>query len=67
MERLVGSTDGIDALRRLAKDNRDFLKYLLTEARSNSDHTTNFKSADGAKYVLRLKMQTGEIEVQPVE
>lgn len=67
MKRLVGDTNGIDALRKLAEDNKDFLKYLITEARSNSDHATNFKAEDGARYVLRLKLQTGELEVQPAE
>jgi len=67
MERLIGDQAGIDALRSLSKTNREFLKYLITEARSNSDHTAAFQAEDGTKYKLKLDLATGQMEVSPAD
>ena len=65
MERISGDPEGIAALKQMAATHREFLKYLLTEARTNSDHTATFQSDAGDKWVLKLDLATGKLEVQP--
>lgn len=65
MERLIGDPAGLEALKVLSESNRQFLKHLIVEARSNADHCARFKSEDGAEYLLRLNMVTGQLEVRP--
>lgn len=67
MERLTGDPDGIAALKQMASSHREFLKYLITEARTNSDHSATFQSDGGTKWVLKLDMATGKLEVSAAE
>lgn len=64
MERLTGDPHGIAALKRLSETHRQFLKHLITEARSNLDHCARFQDEDGTRYTLRLNLQTGQLQVQ---
>jgi hypothetical protein len=63
--KLVGDTEGIAALKVLHQADKEYLKFLVGEAKSNADLKTSFKSKDGKKYVLRLDLATGDLEVQP--
>ncbi len=62
--RVVGDDDGVAALKALAADNRDYLKFLITEAQSNSDHTASFRAADDTRWVVRFHPESGELEVR---
>jgi hypothetical protein len=61
---VVGDPVGVAALKDLAGQSRDFLKFLLQEARSASDHQATFTGADGTRWSLRLDLATGDIDVQ---
>ena len=62
--KLVGDTDGIAALKELSQNNRDYLKFLIAEAGTNTDHTANFTGPDGTKWHLVVKPGSGELEVK---
>jgi hypothetical protein len=62
--RLVGDHDGIAALKRLVADHRDYLKFLLAEAGSNTDHAASFRDPDGVLWQLVHRPLTGELEVR---
>ncbi|HLU65733.1 MAG TPA: hypothetical protein VKZ63_05630 [Kofleriaceae bacterium] len=62
--RVVGDPVGVAALREMAGQNRDFLRFLIQEARSSTDHQATFTSGDGARWTLRLDLATGDLDVQ---
>jgi hypothetical protein len=62
--RLTGDPDGIAALKALNAEHRDYLKFLITEAQSNSDHVASFKTGDGTLWELALHVSTGVLEVR---
>ncbi len=64
MERLSGDEQAIEALRALAKAHKQFVKHLISEARTSSDHTATFQSDDGTKYALTLDLRSGQLEVR---
>lgn len=62
----MGDPEGIAALKQLAATSRDFLKFLITEARSASDHIAPFTAGDGSRWRLRL-LSSGDLEVERAE
>lgn len=62
--KLVGDPDGIAALKELSQQSRDYLKFLISEAQSNTNHTADFTGPDGGKWHLVVKPGTGELEVK---
>jgi hypothetical protein len=62
--KLTGDPDGITALKELVADHRDYLKFLITEAQSNTDHHAPFKGADGTKWELVVHLENGDLEVR---
>lgn len=62
--RLVGDPDGIAALKELSQNNRDYLKFLISEAQSNTDHLASFTGPDGTRWHLVVKPGAGELEVK---
>ena len=62
--RLVGDPDGIAALKELSQNNRDYLKFLIGEAQSNTNHAAAFSGPDGSKWQLVVKPEAGELEVR---
>jgi hypothetical protein len=62
--KLVGDPDGIAALKELVGDHRDYLKFLLGEAQSSSDHHAAFRGNDGTRWELVLHLETGDLEVR---
>ena len=61
--KFTGDPDGIAALKRMKEGRLEYLKYLLQEARTNFDHTAEFKDED-KKYKIVFDTQTGELNVQ---
>ncbi len=53
MDKLSGDEQGIAALKVLARERRDYLKFLLAEAQTSVDGSATFTGADGEKYLLR--------------
>jgi hypothetical protein len=62
--KLVGDPDGIAVLKELVAGHRDYLKFLITEAQTSTDHCAGFKGADGAKWELKVHPESGELEVR---
>jgi hypothetical protein len=61
--KLVGDPDGISALKELVGAHRDYLKFLLGEAQSNTDHAAPFKGNDGTRWRIILHPESGEVEI----
>jgi hypothetical protein len=62
--RLIGDPDGIAALKALVNEHRDYMKFLLGEAQSNTNHIAVFKAQDGGHWELFLHLESGDIEVR---
>jgi len=62
--KLVGDPEGHAALKELSQHNRDYLKFLIAEAGTNTNHTANFTGPDGTKWHLVVKPCSGELEVK---
>ena len=62
--KLVGDPDGLAALKELSQHNRDYLKFLITEAQSNTNHIATFSGPDGTKWNLIVRPGTAELEVK---
>jgi len=62
--KMNGDPQGIEELKGLAKTKMDYLKYLITESKTNFDHTAHFKTADGNKFKLIYDPQNGEFNVE---
>lgn len=63
--KLEGDQDGIAALKAMHAKNKDYLKMLVGEARTNTDLQATFKSDDGRRFVLRVDAQSGNLRVAP--
>jgi hypothetical protein len=63
---LTGDTQGIEALKKIKRERPAYLKFLISEARSNTTHSADFKAEDGTAYRLCFKIQTGDLEVEKV-
>ena len=61
---LVGDPDGIAALKELAQNSREFMKFLISEAQTSTHHTAPFTGPDGTKWQLVLKAGSSDLEVQ---
>jgi len=63
--KLSGDPEGIQILKDMMQNRIEYLKYLITEAKTNFDHSARFKNQDGTKkYKLVYNPQTGEFEVE---
>lgn len=61
--KLVGDEKGIAALKAEHKENPAFVKALLEDARSTTDHATTFRDKDGNRYKLTIDARTGEVVI----
>ena len=63
--KLNGDPEGIEELKEMMKTRMDYLKYLVTEAKTNFDNAAHFKNRDGSKkYKLIYQPRTGEFQVE---
>ena len=63
--KIVGDADGIAALKELVSDHRDYLKFLITEAQSSTDHHAPFRGRDGTRWELIARPEADALEVRP--
>ena len=54
----------LDELLRIHAENKEYLKFLIGEAKSNSDFLAPFTGKSGSKWVLRLDPATGDLHVE---
>ena len=59
-----GDPDGLTALRALQERNRDYLKFLMQEARTVFEHHVDFKGEGGEQFRLIFDMKTGAFTVE---
>ena len=62
---LKGDPKGIEALKEKHAEDKNFVKFLLNEARSNADRTARFTAKDGSKWQVVDDPRSGTIEVSP--
>ena len=63
MDKITGDPRGIEALKELVTGNADYMRFLITEATTNVDHAAPFHAKDGTKYLLKIDLATGSLEV----
>src|SRR5258708_11466877 len=56
---LTGDAAGLAVLKSFQEGNRDYLKFLIQEAKSVFEHHADFKGPDGAQYRLVCDVKTG--------
>jgi hypothetical protein len=61
---ISGVEQGVAALKALAEKDREYLKFLIREAKSNTDLKTTFKSSQGEIFVLRLDVKSGDLVIE---
>ena len=61
---LTGDPDGLAVLKGFQEGNRDYLKFLIQEAKSVFEHHVDFKGADGAQFRLIFDVKTGGLRVE---
>ena len=65
--KLSGDPNGLEELRLFKEKDADYLKFILYEAKTNTDLTTTFKSRDGQqRYQISFHPQTDEFTVSVV-
>lgn len=62
---LTGDAEGLAALKALHQQDKSYLKFLIGEARSNTDFTAPFTAPDGKKWKLVFDPRTGALTVSP--
>ena len=60
---LTGDEGGLAALKELQADNREYLKFLIQEAKTVFEHQVDFKSKAGEKFRLKFDAPTGAFTV----
>lgn len=60
---LTGDPAGLAVLKGFQEGNRDYLKFLIQEARSVFEHHVDFKGPDGAQFRLVFDVKTGGFRV----
>ena len=63
--KLEGDEEGIAALKALHAKDKGALKFLIGEAKTNTDLKTTFRAEDGRVFVLRVDVQTGNLVLEP--
>ncbi|TMA83729.1 MAG: hypothetical protein E6J65_18805 [Deltaproteobacteria bacterium] len=61
---LTGDPEGLAALKSFQEGNRDYLKFLIQEARTVFEHQVDFKSPEGEPFRLHFDMKTGGFRVE---
>lgn len=60
---LAGDPGGLAALHEMKENNRDYLKFLLQEAKTVFEHHVDFKAKDGTAYRLVFDQRNGDFSV----
>ena len=65
--KLTGHEQGVAELKTLHAENNTYLKFLIDEARTNTDLMAEFRGKDGTLYILRLDLKSGDMVVELAE
>ncbi len=61
---LVGNLEGLQELKLLKEERKDFLRFLITEAKTSLSRSSVFKGVDGRQWKICYHVQKDELEVQ---
>lgn len=65
--KLIGDSEGIEELKFIKENKIFYLKFLLNEAKSNSNRRAEFKGRDGkTKYWITFYDLSGEIKIEKI-
>lgn len=64
--KIVGDEQGITVLKAIREERPEYLKFLITEARTSTLQFVEFASPEGTKYLLQWRSRTAELVVKPV-
>ncbi|MBN2499095.1 MAG: hypothetical protein JXR96_31190 [Deltaproteobacteria bacterium] len=64
---LVGDPIGLQELKKMKNERKDFLRFLITEAKTSFSRSAQFKGADGREWRLTYDGTKGELRVEPAE
>lgn len=65
--KLTGDPGGLEELKRIKEENLFYLKFIMKEAKSNTDNITSFKDKSGKqKYMLTYDPATDSFTVTAV-
>ena len=62
---LTGDPVGLEELKKIKEERTDFLKFLITEAKTSFRRYAIFKGGDGRRWKLSFNGQRNELDVQP--
>jgi hypothetical protein len=61
---LTGEPAGLAALKAMQDSNREYLKFLIQEAKTVFEHHVDFKAEGGAQFRLKFDVKTGGFTVE---
>jgi hypothetical protein len=64
---LVGDPRGLEELKLMREERKDFLKFIITEAKTSLARQAEFKGKDGRRYLLKYDGAHDRMEVSPQE
>jgi len=62
--KLEGDEEGIAVLKAMHAQDKTYLKFLVGEAKTNTDLRAPFKAEDGRAFLLRVDPKTGNLVVE---
>ncbi len=60
---LVGDPTGLQELKKIKEERKDFLRFLITEAKTSFSRSASFKGSDGRHWRLKYEAALGELQV----
>ncbi len=62
---LTGDPQGLEELRKIKEERKDFLRFLITEAKTSFSRSATFKGSDGRVWKLSFDGQKDALHVTP--
>ncbi len=62
---LVGDPAGLEELKKIKEERKEFLKFLLAEVKTSLNCTATFKGTDGRQWKLTFDGRRDELKVDP--
>ncbi len=63
--KLAGDPAGLEELKKMNAERKDFLKFLITEAKTSLVRAAFFKGSDGSRWKLVYHGEKDELEINP--
>ncbi|RLB55379.1 MAG: hypothetical protein DRI34_10645 [Deltaproteobacteria bacterium] len=62
---LTGDAVGLVELKKIKEERKDFLRFLITEAKTSFARRAEFRGRDGRRWYLYFDGQRNELRVEP--